>query len=204
MTEYTVYASTIVLAAAIGLAGYLFFRKWQAREVAAANEGAMLRTLIDNLPDLIYVKDIDGRFLLANVAVARIMGAKAPSDLLGKNDFDFHPKDLATLYHEDEQAVIRSGNPLLAREEECRHPAGHLVLLETTKIPLRDQAGRVIGLVGIGRDVTLRVARHGRWMLRCANLGKSSRRCSAARVIGASPFRARPATCFCWRKASMS
>ena len=158
MTDYMVYASTILLAAAIALAGYLFFRKWQAREAAAANEGAMLRTLVDNLPDLIYVKDTDGRFLLANVAVARIMGAKAPADLLGKNDFDFHPRDLATLYHEDEQAVIRSGNPLLAREEECRHPAGHLVLLETTKIPLRDQAGRVVGLVGIGRDVTLRVS----------------------------------------------
>ncbi len=157
MTEYAVYASTIVIAVALALAGYLLFRKWQAREIAAASEGAMLRTLVDNLPDLIYVKDINGRFLLANVAVARIMGAKTPADLLGKNDFDFHPKDLATLYHEDEQAVIRSGNPLLAREEECRHPAGHLVLLETTKIPLRDPAGRTVGLVGIGRDVTLRV-----------------------------------------------
>jgi methyl-accepting chemotaxis protein len=158
MTEYTVYASGIVLAVAIALAGYVLFRKWQAREIAAANEGAMLRTLVDNLPDLIYVKDVNGRFLLANVAVARIMGARLPSDLLGKNDFDFHPKELATLYHEDEQAVIRSGKPLLAREEECRHPAGNLVLLETTKIPLRDAAGTVTGLVGIGRDVTQRVS----------------------------------------------
>jgi methyl-accepting chemotaxis protein len=158
MSEYQVYTSSILLAVAIGLAGYLLARKWQAREVAAAREGAMLRTLIDNLPDLIYVKDVNGRFLLANVAVARIMGAKAPSELLGKSDFDFHPKELATLYHEDEQAVIRSGKPLLAREEECRHPAGHLVLLETTKIPLRDATGTATGLVGIGRDVTQRVS----------------------------------------------
>jgi methyl-accepting chemotaxis protein len=157
MSDYVVYASSIVLALVIGLAAYLFARRWQARKIAAAREGAMLRTLVDNLPDLIYVKDVHGRFLLANVAEARIMGAKAPSDLLGKNDFDFHPKELATRYHEDEQAVIRSGKALLAREEECRHPAGNLVRLETTKIPLRDGTGTVTGLVGIGRDITLRV-----------------------------------------------
>ncbi|HTB65637.1 MAG TPA: methyl-accepting chemotaxis protein [Steroidobacteraceae bacterium] len=157
MSDYVVYASGIVLTVVIGLAGYLFARKSQSRKIAAASEGAMLRTLVDNLPDLIYVKDVNGRFLLANIAEARIMGAKTPSELLGKNDFDFHPRELATRYHEDEQAVIRSGKPLLAREEECRHPAGHLVRLETTKIPLRDAGGAVTGLVGIGRDITLRV-----------------------------------------------
>jgi PAS domain S-box-containing protein len=158
MNQYMAYTAGIVLAIAIGLAGFLLARKWQAREIVAASEGAMLRTLVDNLPDLIYVKDVNGCFLLANVAVAHIMGAKAPSELLGKNDFDFHPKELATLYHEDEQVVIRSGRPLLAREEECRHPAGHIVRLETSKIPLRDATGTVTGLVGIGRDVTLRVS----------------------------------------------
>jgi PAS domain S-box-containing protein len=156
MTEFIVYTSGI--AVAIGVAVYLFARKSRAaRQITAAGGDAMLRTLVDNLPDLIYVKDVNGRFILANVAVARIMGAKAASDLLGKNDFDFHPKELATAYHEDEQAVIRSGKPLLAREEECRDPAGNLVHLETTKIPLRDAAGTVTGLVGIGRDITLRV-----------------------------------------------
>ena len=159
MTDSMGYAASIAIAAAIAVAAYLLIRKWQAgRAAVAANEGAMLRTLIDNLPDLIYVKDVDGRFLLANLAVTRVMGAKSPGDLLGKNDFDFHPKELATLYHNDEQAVIRSGKPLLAREEECRDPAGNLMHLETTKIPMRDRAGGVMGLVGIGRDITQRVA----------------------------------------------
>ena len=122
-----------------------------------ANEEAVLRTLVDNLPDLIYVKDLNGRFLLANNAVARIMGATKPSDLLGKNDFDFHPKELATRYHDDEQALIRSGEPLSAREEECRDPAGNLVFLETTRsAAARCEQGRVTGLVGIGRNITLR------------------------------------------------
>jgi methyl-accepting chemotaxis protein len=157
MTDHISYTLIIALAVAIGIAAYLFVRKWQAREISAAREGVMLRTLIDNLPDLIYVKDLNGRFLLANVAVARVMGATTPSELLGKNDFDFHSKELATHYHEDEQAIIRSGQPLLAREEECRDPAGKLIYLETTKIPLRDAAGIATGLVGIGRDITLRV-----------------------------------------------
>ena len=159
MTGYMIFASSIVLGMAAGAAAYFLARKWQrGRESgAASSDGAMLRTLIDNLPDLIYVKDVEGRFLLANVAVARIMGARTPDELLGKNDFDFHSKDLATLYYEDEQAVIRSGKPLLAREEECRDPAGNLMHLETTKIPLRDAAGRMTGLVGIGRDITPRV-----------------------------------------------
>lgn len=150
---------SIALAAAVIVAGYLFFRRLPATgELATTGEGAMLRTLIDNIPDLIYVKDANGRFLLANVAVARIMGAKAPGDLLGKSDFDFHPRDLATLYHEDEQKIVRSGKPLLARKEECRDPTGKLLHLETTKIPLRNAIGTVTGLVGIGRDITLSVA----------------------------------------------
>jgi methyl-accepting chemotaxis protein len=159
MTEYLGFAASIVLGAAAGAVTYFFVHSRHGRaRLGASGDGAMLRTLIDNLPDLIYVKDVDGRFLLANLAVARIMGATEPSELLGKNDFDFHAAELATLYHEDEQAVIRSGKPLLAREEECRDPAGNLMHLETTKVPLRDANDRVIGLVGIGRDITQRVA----------------------------------------------
>lgn len=153
------YTLSIALAIAICVAVFLFVRNRQsASGTAVVGEGDMLRVLIDNLPDLIYVKDVNGRFLLANVAVSRVMGAKSPRDLLGKNDFDFHPKELASRYHEDEQKIIRSGTPLLSRQEECRDPAGNLMHLQTTKIPLRDAAGKVTGLVGIGRDVTQRVA----------------------------------------------
>src|SRR5262245_11076637 len=95
MTQYLAYF--IAFAAGAAVAAYLITRRGRASGGRArASEGAMLRTLIDNLPDLIYVKDVNGRFLLANVAVARVMGAKAPSELLGKSDFDFHPRELAT------------------------------------------------------------------------------------------------------------
>ena len=158
MIDYLFNAISLVFAAGCGAAGYRLVRRgWVAEGRGAARERAMLRTLIDHLPDLLYVKDVDGRFVLANVAVARVMGAKTPGELLGKNDFDFHSAELAARYHEDEQAVIRSGTPLSAREEECRDPAGHLMHLETTKVPLREATGTVTGLVGIGRDVTQRV-----------------------------------------------
>jgi methyl-accepting chemotaxis protein len=186
MTDYLVLTASIVLGVTAGVAAYLFARKSQlGGQSAVSSDGAMLRTLIDNLPDLIYVKDVDGRFLLANVAVARIMGAKTPGELLGKNDFDFHARELATLYHEDEQAVIRSGKPLVAREEECRDPTGNLMHLETTKVPLRDASGRVTGLVGIGRDITQRVAaaraldgavRESRETIQAVLAGESDRR----------------------------
>jgi methyl-accepting chemotaxis protein len=186
MTELLVFTASIVLGAAAGVAAYLFARKrLLGTPTAAGGDGAMLRTLIDNLPDLIYVKDVDGRFLLANIAVARLMGAQSPGDLLGKNDFDFHPEELATHYHEDEQAVIRSGKPLLAREEECRDPAGNLMHLQTTKIPLRDATGAVTGLVGIGRDITQRVTearaldgavRESREIIQAVLAGASDRR----------------------------
>ena len=71
---------------------YVLIRKWRAHAIVRANEEAVPRTLIDNLPDLIYVKDINGRFLLANNAVARIMGAKTPSDLLGRMISTFIPR----------------------------------------------------------------------------------------------------------------
>jgi methyl-accepting chemotaxis protein len=154
MTEHV---WTILLAAALATALYLLVRKSRrAPSDAKANESAMLRTLVDNLPDKIYVKDSDGRFLLANAAVARIMGVNSPTDLLGKNDFDFFPKELATLYHQNEQTVIRAGKPVLEDVEECRDPAGNQMYLQTTKIPLRDSSGTVTGLVGIGRDITQR------------------------------------------------
>lgn len=186
MTELWVFTTGILLGAAAGFGGCLHARKWRlGGGTAAGDDGSMLRTLIDNLPDLIYVKDVDGRFLLANLAVARLMGAASPAELLGKNDFDFHPKELASHYHEDEQVVIRSGKPLLAREEECRDPAGNLMHLQTTKVPLRDAAGKVTGLVGIGRDITQRVTearaldgavRESREVIQAVLAGASDRR----------------------------
>ncbi len=123
---------------------------------ALAQQHNLLRTLIDNVPDAIYAKDTEGRFVLGNVAVARVMGAATPEDLVGKTDQDFFPKELAAEYYSAEQKVIRSGQAVINREELIIHPDGSRGHVLTTQVPLRDRDGSVVGLVGIGRDITER------------------------------------------------
>lgn len=124
-------------------------------EEALERERTLLRAVIDNLPDLIYAKDAQSRFTAANLAVARLMGQETPDKLLGKTDRDVYPPELAARYYADEQEVIRSGQPLLGREEPFADPiTGQEGWLWTTKVPLRDRSGQVVGVVGIGRNVT--------------------------------------------------
>jgi PAS domain S-box-containing protein len=120
------------------------------------SERNMLRALIDNIPDFIYVKDAEGRFVVANPQVARVMGAETPEQLLGKTDFDFYPREIASGFHKDEQNVIRSGKPLYNYEEKCVDGAGNEIHILTTKVPLRNSEGRVIGIAGVGRDISAR------------------------------------------------
>jgi PAS domain S-box-containing protein len=123
-------------------------------EETLSEERKILRALIDNVPDFMYVKDMDCRFLVANLSVARQMGAKTPAELLGKNDFDFYPSEIAATFYEDEQRVIRSGQAEINREETGLDSHGNETRVMTTQVPLRDKNGRVTGLVGIGRDIT--------------------------------------------------
>ncbi|HOU12597.1 MAG TPA: PAS domain-containing protein [Anaerolineae bacterium] len=125
-------------------------------EMQLAAERNLLRMLIDNLPDHVYAKDVESRFTLANIAVARQMGATTPDELLGKNDFDFYSADLAERYYTDEQALIQSGQSIFTHEEFNRDPTGQPLWTLTTKVLLRDDQGKVTGLVGIGRDITER------------------------------------------------
>ncbi|MHB8501004.1 MAG: response regulator [Candidatus Acidiferrales bacterium] len=123
-------------------------------EEALSEERKVLRALIDNVPDFIYVKDVDCRFVVANLSVARQMGAKTPEELLGKNDFDFYPLELAKTFYADEQRVIRSGQAEVNREEAGLDSTGNMIQVLTTQVPLRDKNGRITGLAGIGRDIT--------------------------------------------------
>lgn len=115
------------------------------------------RTLIDIMPDRIYAKDRQSRFILANRAVARLMGKKGPEELIGKTDFDFYPPEMAAEFMEVERKIFQTGEPLIALEQFTPNlHTGEPEWTQTTKVPLRDFEGEVIGLVGIARDVTLR------------------------------------------------
>jgi len=123
-------------------------------EDAFQAERELLRTLIDNMPDYIYVKDASGRFVVANRALADLVGARTPEDLLGKTDFDFYAKELATTFFADEQAIIQSGKALVGKIEAVVDSEANAKWLSTSKVPLRDKRGQVVGIMGISRDVT--------------------------------------------------
>jgi diguanylate cyclase (GGDEF)-like protein/PAS domain S-box-containing protein len=127
-----------------------------AQQSILDEERKMLRALIDHIPDFMYVKDRQSRFVVANVHTARAMGANCVEELIGRTDFDFFPRELATAYHEDEQTVMRSGQPLYNREEKVVDGKGGETYILTTKVPLQDSTGRVNGVAGVGRDITER------------------------------------------------
>ena len=118
------------------------------------NERLLLRTLIDNIPDSIYSKDLACRKTLVNKAELGFMGAKSESEVLGKDDFDFYPLELADKFFADDQSVIQSGKAVLNREEYVLDENGQKRWLLSSKLPLCDKDEKVIGLVGIGRDIT--------------------------------------------------
>ena len=127
----------------------------QRAEESMRGERNILRTLIDNLPDNIYVKDAQSRFVLNNVTHLRNLGATAQADVLGKTDLDIFPHEMAAQFLADEQRIIQSGQPLINCEEMVQdQTTGETLWHLTTKVPLRDSQGQITGLVGMSRNIT--------------------------------------------------
>jgi len=116
----------------------------------------MLRALIDNIPEFMYVKDTEARFVVANSHLAHGVGVETPEQMLGKTDFDFFPLEMAKAFYEDDQNVIRTGQHLHNREEKGIDRKGNETQILTTKVPLLDSSGQVVGIAGVGRDITVR------------------------------------------------
>lgn len=147
----------LLLLGALIVAIWLLVAKSRTRQDAHEKfpgELSMLRSVLDSLPDLIYVKDAGSRFLFANQGTAEVMGARSAEDLVGKTDFDFYPQALASGFFRDEQKIVATGEPLVSRDEHVRETDGRIRYILTTKVPLRDAAGTPIGIIGIGRNIT--------------------------------------------------
>jgi diguanylate cyclase (GGDEF)-like protein/PAS domain S-box-containing protein len=125
-------------------------------EKKLALERNVLRTVTDNIPDSIFAKDEDGRYLLANKAFATLHGMKSPDDLLGKTAFDLFPRERALVLSADDLQVMRSGGTSMETERTAVDADGTVKSLQTTKVPLIEKSGAVVGIVGLHRDVTRR------------------------------------------------
>jgi PAS domain S-box-containing protein len=159
ITIIVIMAAVIVCMTGYGL--YYLFHKYQLEKIrtetlireSILQERNQLRTLIDSMPDVIFIKDRQSRFVVVNKMVAGVMGTK-PEALIGKTDFDFYTPDLAQRYYEDEQAIMKAGEAKINYEEPHLDENGNRIILSTSKVPLMSNNGQVMGIVGIGRDIT--------------------------------------------------
>ncbi len=117
-------------------------------------ERKLLRTLIDNLPVTIYVKDMECRKIIANRADLEFVGVNSEEDILGKTDLETFNNEIGLRGYTDDQMIIKTGIPVLNREEDFYDANANQRWLLTSKIPLSDEEGNTIGLVGIGLDIT--------------------------------------------------
>jgi len=119
-------------------------------------ERILLRTLIDSLPDVIYVKDAQGRKIIANPADVVSIGKTSEAEVIGKNDLELFPNEIGMRGYEDDMGVIKAGKAILNKEEFFIDNDGKKRWLLTSKVPVRDDTGTVNRLIGIGHDITAR------------------------------------------------
>jgi len=130
--------------------------KRKRAEEKLQEERNLLRTLIDHIPDGIYIKDKEGRILGYNKSLAESWEAKGEDDIIGKTDFDLFEPEVAQHYFDEEQKIMQTGQPIINKEAECTDKSGNANFLLVTKVLLQDSAGNVTGLVGIHQDITER------------------------------------------------
>jgi len=137
----------------IGMSIDIIERKRVEEELA--QERYLMGTLMDNLPDHIYFKDMESRFVRINKAHASLFGLDNPDLAIGKSDFDFFSGEHSQQAYEDEQAIIRTGQPLSIEEKETYQDRPD-TWVSTVKMPLLDKEGIIMGTFGISRDITKR------------------------------------------------
>ena len=135
-------------------------RKWLEKQVSERTlellkNQAYLKTLVQTMPDIVWLKDPRGIYLSCNLRFEKFFGAKE-SDIVGKTDYDFVNPELADFFREKDQRAIAAGKPSINEEEVVFASDGHHEILETIKTPMYDDKGGLIGVLGLARDITER------------------------------------------------
>ncbi|MBL8156764.1 MAG: PAS domain S-box protein [Anaerolineae bacterium] len=113
----------------------------------------LLFNLIDHLPQFVYIKDGEGRFLICNHEAALIRGCQSPRDVIGKTDSDFFTPEIARLYSDKDESVLATGQPILKEEEWMVDAAGRRMWVMTSRFPLLDRDGSIIGVIATGLNI---------------------------------------------------
>jgi two-component system, cell cycle sensor histidine kinase and response regulator CckA len=133
-------------------------------EAALRKQQALFESLVSTIPDRLYFKDRQSRFVLINDLMAREAGLASAADAIGKTDSELFGPDHARQAYDDEQRIMDTGRPMINYEEKENWRDGRVTWVSTTKVPLRDAQGRVTGLVGISRDITERKNLEARYL----------------------------------------
>ena len=123
-------------------------------EEQLAYEHDLLSALLENVPDRIYIKDTESRFIKGSAALAKRLGLKSADKFIGKTDYDFHPDDQARQFHEDEQRVILTGKSIVNKVEQQTDADNRSIWASVTKVPFTNRSGMITGIIGISRDIT--------------------------------------------------
>ena len=115
---------------------------------------ALVNAFLHNVPDHVYFKDLQSRFITASTSQLLVLGCSTESEIRGRTDFDFFNATHATRAYEDEQRIIRTGQPMLSKLENETWPDGRVTWVLTSKLPLRNERGEIIGTFGVSKDIT--------------------------------------------------
>ncbi|MGD1105843.1 MAG: EAL domain-containing protein [Terracidiphilus sp.] len=142
----------ITLLLLVLVAGLVILRALADREQKTDQD--LLNTFLEYIPDHVYFKDRNSCFLRINRALANYFGLNDPTQALKKNDSDMFTSEHAERAREDEQRIIQTGQAITGMEEKETWPDGHETWVLTTKVPLKDRRGKIMGTMGISRDIT--------------------------------------------------
>lgn len=140
----------------IGIALFVlvyFFFHWLNKNKLYSKQ-KQLDVILNSIDDFVYIKDTKSRFIAANHKNLEIFGVKSKKGFIGKSDHDFYPLDMANKYLSDEEKILETGRPLIGIIEKGLDKNGDIIEMSTTKYPIFNKKKEVIGIVGIGRDIT--------------------------------------------------
>ncbi len=172
-----VFMAIVLSAMILTLAAVAILRDIAVRrraEEALAEEHNLLRSVMDAMPELVFVTDRAGRFIIDNISHRRFLGMRNSGDVEGKTPADFFPHSIAAEMLKDNESIMETGEPVLNHEELVIRADGQTVWLATTKVPLNDVEGACVGLVGVSSDISIRKEAEERLRLAAEQLRRSN------------------------------